>query len=197
MSARFKFLKSDFPATAALLVSLGISQLACGQAEHQSNSAAVEQATADRDLRLSHNEISDPAALIRQHRTGSPREIEIASSILKASREEFDKNRFTVAGQGFVESASVYPTVEALVFAAECLNRLDMNDQPNNSRVQLKRDQAKRSFEILDAAKKFAAETNQVSDLEKFTNVDVSLDCLRNQVKGESSGGECKILNSH
>lgn len=80
------------------------------------------------DNRLSQDQLNDVSKLIERYQSATKEEKETARQIFDASQEEFQKERFTVSGAGFVESATVYPTVEALTMVGESIALLNITD---------------------------------------------------------------------
>ena len=92
--------------------------------------------------------------------------------------KEFKNGRYTVAGQGFLESTMIYPSVDSLIMSGESIARLDVKDQPKNEILLYKIKQFEESIIYFELSSKFADKTQQVKELRRHPNLNKNIKCL-------------------
>ena len=100
-----------------------IFQLSCAQVREQpvtvvasptskpANAARPEKQNSDG--KLDQDDLTDVTKLVERHRNATKEDKDNASTLFAESKKEFEKGKYTVAGQGFMESASIFPTIES------------------------------------------------------------------------------------
>ena len=113
---------------------------------------------------LTQEQLTDVSKLIERYQSATEKDKEAARLFFDESKKEFQQGKFTVAGGEFLESATRFPTVEALVMIAESIAHLNMTDHPKKDRLDFKMGQFENSVEFFETAKKFAEQTSQTKE---------------------------------
>ncbi len=142
------------------------------------------------DKYLTQDQVNDIPKLIERYQRATKEEKETARQTFDASQEEYQKERFIVSGEGFVESVIVYPTVEALIMAGESLARPNITDQSENERRRIKQNQLKDAVVFFATAKEFAVKTSQTDNLKKYPALDERINCLKSFLELKADRGK-------
>lgn len=129
--------------------------------------------------RLSQGDLTDVAKLIERFEKASETEKKEADFVFSEAKKLFEKGNYTLAGQGFGESAILAPTVDALVMYAKSLAKLNVTDHPKEDRLDYKLGNFKDAIKVFETVKIFADKTSQTEKLKQLTNTDEKLGCMK------------------
>jgi hypothetical protein len=159
-----------------------------------SNKQPQTVSTPSRQNYLTQEQLTDVSKLVERYHSATDKDKETARFLIEASKDELQKGRRRVAGEGFLEAASAFPTVEALVMAAECFARLDEKDHPEKERRDVKKKDFAYSVKFFETAKKFAEQTSQTKELENYPDLDEHLKCLNSYLQKKDSEQICEYV---
>lgn len=146
------------------------------------------------DGKLSQDELTDLDKLVRRFKSATKEDRESALSVLEEAEKEFKNGKYTVSGQGFLESVSIFPTTEGLIRAAESIALMDISDQPKEERAKYKLQGFKESLAFFEIAKNFAEKTTNEKELDKYPDLAANIDCLKAYLADTKSKISCKLV---
>lgn len=143
---------------------------------------------------LTQENLTDISKLVERYQSATEKDKEAAQKFLEGANEELKKGRSRVAAGGFLESASVFPTVEALVMAAECNAQIDETDHPEDDRLKAKTANFNYSVKLFETAKEFAEKTGQNEELKKYPDLEGHLSCLKSFINRKDEKQTCEYV---
>lgn len=191
-----------------LLIGLSLLQVSCATNGEIKNIAhptptieivdknRIEETSNSTLSQLNSENLFDISKLIEQFNAATSEDKETAKFLFNESKKEYEKEKYTSAGQGFIESIIVFPRVDSLIMSGESIARLDVKDQPKNEVSSYKLKQFKESAEYFELAIKFANKTQQTTELEKYPNLNNNIACLNNFIINKSNKEKgCEFIN--
>ncbi|MGB7210650.1 MAG: hypothetical protein WBD27_18485 [Pyrinomonadaceae bacterium] len=211
MLEQFKYSKGSVFFLAIVFSISVFFQISCAQANKPSSATVASPAptvqTVDKTQqnntpaegnkpngKLSQDELTDINKLVGRFKSATKEDRESALSVLEEAKKEFKNGKYTVSGQGFLESVSVFPTTEGLIKAAESIALMDISDQPKKERAKYKLQGFKESLTFFEIAKNFAEKTSNEKELEKYPDLTANIDCLKTYLANTKSKISCKLV---
>lgn len=139
---------------------------------------------------LAQDELNNVEKLIGRYKSATGEEREKSKQTLDAADAEFREKRFRVSGEGFMESASVFPTVAALIMAGESVARLDVTDYAKKERRIYESKQMEEAKRFFITAQEFAKKTSQSQELEKYGDLNAKIQCIESVLRNQQSNCE-------
>ncbi len=190
------------------LLGLALSQVSCSTNGEQKTLAQASptieidtksKVTQTPDLtqkRLTQEQTLDISKLIERFQSATEDDREMAQKMFDESKKEFEKRKYTIAGQGFIASITDFPRVDSLIMSGESVANSDVSDQPKNEAVLYKLKQFKESVKYFDLAIEFANKTQQTNELKEYPNLNKNIDCLNNFITEKSNKEKsCEFIN--
>lgn len=129
--------------------------------------------------KLSQEELNDVKKLVGRYQAATEADKEMAKEIFNQAKRYFEQGKYTLAAEGFGESATIYPTVDSLIMNGESIARLDVTEHHEKERFEYKIKQFEDAAKLFESAKAFTLETFQQDFLKNHIKLDENIDCLK------------------